>query len=882
MFDQEKKYYFRAFFTALLMGIVLLLPFILIDGGYFVYYGDYNAQQIPFYKVCINAVQSGSFGWNWQTDLGANFIGTYSFYTLGSPFFWFAALFPVSWSQYFMAPLMAIKLGLASLFAFMYIRRFVSKPQTALIGGILYAFSGYSLYNIFFNHFHEAIVFFPLLLIGLEEAVVNKRRGLFALAVALNAFVNYFFFIGECIFLVIYFVIRLCMDRRFRVSVGGIFCLAFESIAGVLLAGVLFVPSIYQVLDVPRSTNMLTDWNFLFYGSEQRYGLILESILFPPEVPARNLMFPNAAGKWSSVALYLPLFSMAGVVAFVKGAKGHWARVLVPVCLIMAMIPGLNASFTLFNNNFYTRWFYMPELICCLATVWALERGLDIKQGLKVCALAAGVMAALVLFAPFRKTTDADDGNSVQQILPHFLTDMSPAVYIPIVLCAGFLVILWFVLRKRKLFSNEEFISRVTSATIVCSLMLGYYFVGYGRILGPYIGDYNKTVCADIRIKDIDFYRMEGIDEINNVNMLWDMSSLKSFTSIIPSSTFELYELLNIERSVNSAPDTTRYAIRALTRVKYIMIPEDMEEQDKKSTLEELAIYEYKETQDGYEIYETPYALPMGFAYDSYVTQKQAKTSSAADKLMIRAAVLDDECAEKYADIVKPLDEELVNITTLAQFKDDAQARADMGVSSFGVSSSGFSAVSGYDEEKLVVFSVPYDKGWSAQIDGESVDVDKVNGGFMGLRVPAGTHEIVFTYTTPGLKLGWICTAIGALLICVYIILWYGVLKKRGERYAHLYPLDIAGGVKAHSSYIGQLSAQIYNTPEKGAVPFGKNEPIEWPEAELIFLDTDRYDFSKQKPPKRTSHIVEGDEAYNVLQELDRKKREEEDDSRFT
>ncbi|MFR0872586.1 MAG: YfhO family protein, partial [Oscillospiraceae bacterium] len=88
----------------------------------------------------------------------------------------------------------------------------MTNPQHALIGGLLYAFSGYSMYNIFFNHFHEAIVFFPLLLIGLEESVVNKRRGALAAAVAINAFVNDFFFIGECVFLLLYFVIRLIGD----------------------------------------------------------------------------------------------------------------------------------------------------------------------------------------------------------------------------------------------------------------------------------------------------------------------------------------------------------------------------------------------------------------------------------------------------------------------------------------------------------------------------------------------------------------------------------------------------------------------------------------------------------------------------------------------
>ena len=48
MFRQEKKYYARAFLYALAMAAVLLAPFVLLDGGYFVYYGDYNAQQIPF------------------------------------------------------------------------------------------------------------------------------------------------------------------------------------------------------------------------------------------------------------------------------------------------------------------------------------------------------------------------------------------------------------------------------------------------------------------------------------------------------------------------------------------------------------------------------------------------------------------------------------------------------------------------------------------------------------------------------------------------------------------------------------------------------------------------------------------------------------------
>ena len=38
MYKSELKYYKKAFFTAMIMGVILLLPFVIIDGGYFIYY----------------------------------------------------------------------------------------------------------------------------------------------------------------------------------------------------------------------------------------------------------------------------------------------------------------------------------------------------------------------------------------------------------------------------------------------------------------------------------------------------------------------------------------------------------------------------------------------------------------------------------------------------------------------------------------------------------------------------------------------------------------------------------------------------------------------------------------------------------------------------
>ena len=883
MFKQERKYYARAFLYALAMAGVLLLPFVIIDRGFFVYYGDYNAQQMPFYKTCIEAVQSGNFGWNWKTDLGANFVGSYSFYTLGSPFFWFAALFPVAISQYLMAPLLALKIALSSFFAFVFIRRFVTKPQNALIGGLLYAFSGYSMYNIFFNHFHEAIVFFPLLLIGLEEAVVNKRRGALALAVAINAFVNYFFFIGECIFLVLYFIARLIGDSRFRFGVRDFFCLAFEAVCGVLIAGILFVPSIFQVLDVPRSTSMLNGWDFLFYNKNQRYGLILEAMFFPGEIPARSSMFESADAKWSSVALFLPLFSLSGVLALVKGASTEasrrmkWLRILLPACFVITMIPGLNSSFVLFNYSFYTRWWYMPELLCALATVYVLEHEeFDLKFGVKFCAVAVVLISLLAVFFPMKdKETD--------QILPRIAVKISPAVFVNIGIAIAMTVVAFSMLHWRKRDSAAKFTKKVTAGVVVCSMALGYYFVSYGRILGPYLGDYNSKVSAQIHIDDPEFHRMESLDSLNNINMLWDMSSLKSFTSIIPSSTFDLYDLLGIERSVNSNPKTENYALRSLTNVRYLIVSQNTDEKKLDEALKDMPMFEFMEEQDGYDIYRNTVALPMGYAYDTYILDSDAKKQTKVDNLMVGSAILTEEQAEKYSDILlerKP--ESLNDEQRYERFLTDAEERQALGAKQFSVNSSGFTAVTDYTSEKLLVFSVPYDKGWSGTVSvqgaaPQALEVDKVNGGFIGVRIPAGVCEISFTYKTPGGSLGIICTVAGIVLFGGYILLCYFIIKRRPVRYAHLYPVDQNDGVKAHSSYIQQLSKQIYDFPEKGVVKADGENELSWPDVEESFMDRERYDFKSRKPKPRTSHITEEDEAFNVMKELDEKKNSSDD-----
>ncbi len=829
MYKQELKYYKKAFFTAMIMGVILLLPFVIIDGGYFIYYGDYNAQQIPFYTLCNKALKSGSFMWDWYTDLGVNFIGSYSFYTIGSPFFLLSLPFPAEFAKYLMAPLLVLKFSCCSVFAFAYIRRFVKKPMSALIGGLLYAFSGFSMYNVFFNHFHEAMVVFPLMLIALEETVVNKRRVFFALTVALNAYVNYFFFVGECIFLVIYFLCRLT-DPKFRINLKTFGVLAFESVIGVALAGVMFVPAILTCLGVPR-LNTLNGWNLVFHNPVQRYGLIFQSLFFPADIPARQNFFPDTSARWASVSAYLPLFSMAGVISFIRYKKKHWAKILMPIMLLCALVPALNSAFVLFNTNYYTRWFYMPVLIACFMTSYALENNeIDIRYGLKWCALGVGLISLVgILPSEVNKEVTLPDGDTSEIKVTELFS--LPGNKLPFWLSVAFaviaIVVCYILVKNKNKLRQSHFLHKAFCFTVVACIGFSYYTLIYGRAIGPKVGDYNSIVNAEIELpkEDGQFYRVETYGVTNNANMLWDMYGFRSFHSIVPGAAFEYYEGMGFNRSVNTDPDGTYYAMRSVNSCKYLVIQSyKLEYKDTKKLLENMRNFTKIDEQDGFTIFENQYFVPMGYSYDYYMTEKEYMVSgkSNRDNLLLKGCVLSDEQIIKYMNIMDPVPIDDSNALSYEDYQNDSKKLAESCVDTFTTVANGFVATSSFETDRFVVFTVPYESGWSATVNGEPVDIEKVNKGVMGIKVPAGQCEIKFDYVTPGLKAGAVLTVISVVILVAYYIVHKKVFKYKPNPNAHLYEEEQLSKLDNHNYYIRSITAK--------AERFKRNE-INHPEA---------------------------------------------------
>lgn len=93
-------------------------------------------------------------------------------------------------------------------------------------------------------------------------------------------------------------------------------------------------------------------------------------------------------------------------------------------------------------------------------------------------------------------------------------------------------------------------------------------------------------------------------------------------------------------------------------------------------------------------------------------------------------------------------------------------ALKNSGVTDVSYSDSTYQAQVTNDMQENEMLCVPffYQRGWSARIDGEEVEVSNINSGLCGIEIPSGTHEVVLQYETPYRSLGLGLTIVGVVI----------------------------------------------------------------------------------------------------------------------
>ena len=774
----------RTMLLCALTAAVFFLPFYLIDGGFFHYAGDFNSQQISFYRYMNGFIKGGGYPdgmagaarntFSWATDLGSGAMNAYSFYLYGSPFFWLSLIFPQNWLPYLMVPLLILKFAVAGGGAYRYLCRYVRRTDYAMLGACLYAFSGFSVYNVFFNHFVDVVALFPWMLWALDETLYEQEKhyGLFAFWVGVNLLNNYFFFIGQVIFLVIYFICKLT-TRDFPMNLRLFARLAFESLLGAALGFVLLWPAVLSLLQNPRTIDLSSGWGFLTYSKVQQYLAILLSWILPPDSPYITSIWSEGIIKWTSMSAYLPLCSLAGAMAYWRARQGDSKKRIVAVCAVFALVPVLNSAFYALNSSYYARWYYMPVLILCAMTVCGLESPDITADELDAPARGIGwLMLATLAFAvvPVQDSSTKEWSLGVLQ---------NPGQYFVVLgFGLGGLVLYHFICRRWR--GSRAFARRMTAVVLAFACLFSMVHIGIGKF-GQWHTDSDlvEQYTSALKLKD-DLpegdWRVDTYEIHDNLGLWLDKSCLQYFGSTAAPSILSFYPELGVKRDVRSEPEISNYALRGLLSVKYLITTPEKQE-DFLAAADEG--WDYYDTRDGFMLYENENYVPMGFTYDYYITEEEyeATVKNTRSNLLMRALVLSEEDAAVYGKYLKKLPEEKRNDLWYDTYISDCADRRASACSVFQMTNSGFHAEIDLGKENLVFFSVPYDDGFTAYVNGQETDILRVDEGLMAVLAPAGENTIDFVYQADGFSLAGKVSMAGLVVFVVYT--GYFVWKKK-------------------------------------------------------------------------------------------------------
>lgn len=739
--------YMQVFIINFLIAMVSFLGMVLKGDGIFTLANDFNEQQIPFHMLANNSLKNGSFLWNWSIDLGSSFVGALGFYVLGSPFAWLSFLFPAKLYPYLVGWLYMMKYAVAGALSYGYIKMFTSKKY-AVLGSVLYAFSGFQCINLIFHHFHDAVAFFPLMLIGYEKLVKEGKRGWLALAVCINAFVNYYFFIQEVIFLILYFLCREGINFWKKRKLIGYFFI--EGILGVGMAGVLFLPSVLFTMQNPRITRILpkTHW---FYSGNRDFLQVIRTLLFPGELMCSQSCIKEY--DWSSWSAYLPMIGLIMVLCFILKNRKSWITRILVICMIATGIPVLNSIFGMFSDTNYHRWLFMLILLMSLASALVMED----KAQYPIVKVSFIIGSFMILVTVGFYWWSKSKFQLIFQPVPFFIWSM-----------AGITGVLLTCIIALMCKNGKGFYTCMLIGIVGFSIFTtGYTAELYQQISDRTPQEYYDRIMAfqDLKLPD-NRYRIASDD--NTLLMTASLPGTGSFTSMVNGSIYEFYEVLGLSRPVFTPKGPE--GIRALVGGKYY-ISDQIEKG--KNCLQTVTCPEKM-----YYLYEEDSAVPIGSAYESYMTEMDYKRLPKEIRgiAMLKCIIIPDDKETALAGIMEKYDWKKAGELSVQDEETLVKERCAEASGELIKNYNGFQSTITVDKEKYAFFSVPYDRGFTAYVNGSKVEILETNG-MMSIPLKKGENKIIFLYKNYDLFIGMICSVLCFVIWGIYKRDTYIIMK---------------------------------------------------------------------------------------------------------
>ena len=711
--------------------------------------------------------------WSFYQGMGQNIFP----FCIPDPYYFVLMLFGPKNIMYGIGYMEIAKVVSAGLLFYLFLRKIRLSGFVAILGALLFAFSGFVILGSCWTIFSTEAVYVALILLGFELLYRDNNIVVLPIGVCLLAINQPFDLALTTFFLVPYILFRYFNDHSFNVKKISIlfFKVACLGALGVLMSSFFLFPDIIQMLESPR------------VGGESSYfAKLLAAPVFSIEgklhnVTALTRFFSNdLMGTGSNFQgwynyLEAPLFYV-GLINFLfvpqlflflnKRKKFIYLGFLI-LFLIPVAFPFFRYTFWLFTGDYYRLFSFFVGLILLLYGLMGLNFSLQIARPSFLIAVISLIFLFIVLlhdYFPDQEIINQD----VRTLALAFVVCYSILavalrakrfknvleLIILLVSCVELISFSNITVNDRPVINGSEV--RQKTGFNDYSIEAVNYLRAHDKAFFRITKDYSSGPAIHSSINDAQVQNFFGTPSYTSFNQINYIKFLQEMAIIDPQNEFQTRWSPGL---VNSP------FLHSFGSVRYALV---------KKHNSFLFGYNYDSLTSvgGVEILRNKYALPLGFTYDRFIVKKDFRNLSASQKTLTlyKAFVLDDSVYgniggfskfplvdtsknynwKEFADDIAALKQDTLNMTTFAQ--NDIKGRLKL------------------DRQKLLFFSIPFDKGWTARIDNKRVNPMMTNIGFIGFVVGPGDHQIELSFNPRFFGLGAIISIVAVIFFVLLVI----------------------------------------------------------------------------------------------------------------
>ncbi len=783
---------------------------------------DMYHQYAPFFsEFKYKLSNGGSLLYTWNIGMGINFSALYAYY-LASPLNWLIVFVPKKFVLEFMTYMIVLKTSLSGLSFAYYLSKHGKKEKAGIaFFGTFYALSGYMAAYNWNIMWLDCIVLFPLICLGLEKLVFDKRGFLYAIFLGLSITSNYYISIMICIFMAIYFIALVVIKRKKSLKeicfTSARFCL-YSLIAGGISALVL-LPEIYALKDTASG-------EFNFPQTFSQYFSIIDMFARHMIGVKTEIGLNHWPNIYCGVAIYI------FVALYILNKRISLKEKIVYAVMIIFML----ASFSIDVLNYIWHGLHYPNslparqsFIYIFLILYICYRAYYNLNWSSLADLGHSALAAIGFIILSQKVVTDD----------HFSFGVFYATMILVAIYA-FMIYAY----KTKII-NINVIMLIVAIIVLIESTVNTALTSISTVSrSEYTNDNNAVAKVLENLPKDDFYRIEKVNRKTKNDGAWmNFRSVSLFSSTARASLSTFFKKMGVESSTNAYSITgSTPLVDMLFSVKYGIYTGE-------SNLPYLNLIS---SWDNTYLYENPYTLPIAYMVgpgfesswdrslenpaeiqnnlcniigspnvlieeDGFIENTSSYkfttssnghyyafvTNSSVENVKV---VIESTGVEKKFENVNRrymLDLGYIEDGTSVTLSNSDGKPMDMKAYKFDISSlekayemlsiSTFKLTALKDNyiegdieagpDEVMLTSIPFDKGWKVKVDNVEVKTREGLEAFLAIDLKEGKHHIVMEYMPEGFVLGaYITLGSIILLLLIYGFMLMKVLDDKAKR----------------------------------------------------------------------------------------------------